>query len=37
MGEWSIGAVGIKEKILAHDSITPVLHYSNFERGGRYD
>jgi hypothetical protein len=37
MGEWSIGAMGIREKILTHYSITPVLQYSNFERGGKYD
>jgi hypothetical protein len=37
MGEWSIGAMGIRENILAHYSITPVLHYPNFERGGKYD
>jgi hypothetical protein len=37
MGEWSIGAMGIREKMLAHYSVTPVLHDSNFERGGNYD
>jgi hypothetical protein len=37
MGKWSIGSMGIREKILAHYSITPVLHHSNFERGGKND
>jgi hypothetical protein len=37
MGEWSIGAMGIREKLLTHTSITPVLHTSNFPKGGNND